>query len=169
MLAACDEYSNPILGWVVRIALYTAMRNSEIFALTEANIDLDKKVVTIHDTKNKDSRTIPLTNKAQAVFKDVLVNAHRSPDTDLLFHGDPGKDRKIRAYSLAKCWRRALVKAEIEDFKFHDLRHEATSRFVEAGLSDQQVASITGHKSMQMLRRYTHLRNEDLVSLICNI
>lgn len=169
LLAACDEYSNPILGWVVRIALYTAMRNGEIFSPTESNVDLIKKVVTIHDTNNKDSRTIPLTNKAQAVFKHALSNPHRSPDTDLLFHGEPGRDGIRRAYSIEKPWRQALAKAEIEGFKFHDLRHEATSRFVEAGLSDQQVASITGHKSMQMLRRYTHLRNEGLANLISNI
>lgn len=136
LLTACDEYSNPILGWVVRIALYTAMRSGEIFVLTEANIDIDKKVVTIHNTKNKDSRTIPLTNKAQAVFKDVLENARRSADTDLLFHGDKGRDGKRRKYAIEKCWRQALEKAEIEGFRFHDLRHEATSRFVEAGLSD---------------------------------
>jgi len=170
LLTACDEYSNPILGWVVRIALYTAMRSGEIFSLTEANVDLAKKVVIIHDTKNKDSRTIPLINKAQAVFEDVLKNAMRSPDTDLLFYGEPSrKDGVRRGYAIEKCWRQALERAEIEGFRFHDLRHEATSRFVEAGLSDQQVASITGHKSMQMLRRYTHLRNEDLVNLISNI
>jgi len=170
LLSACDEYSNPILGWVVRIALYTAMRSGEIFSLTESNVDLDKKVVTIHDTKNKDSRTIPLTNKAQAVFEDVLKNAMRSSDTDLLFYGEPSRRDGIRrGYAIEKCWREALKRAEIEGFRFHDLRHEATSRFVEAGLSDQQVASITGHKSMQMLRRYTHLRNEDLVNLISDI
>ena len=49
------------------------------------------------------------------------------------------------------------------DLHFHDLRHEAVSRFVEMGLSDQEVAAISGHKSMQMLKRYTHLRAEDLV------
>ena len=48
--------------------------------------------------------------------------------------------------------------------RFHDLRHEAVSRLVEAGLGDQEVAAISGHKSMQMLRRYTHLRAEDLVA-----
>jgi len=54
----------------------------------------------------------------------------------------------------------------MDDFRFHDLRHEATSRLVEAGFSDQQVASITGHSSMQMLKRYTHLRSEDLVTMM---
>ncbi len=70
---------------------------------------------------------------------------------------------------INKLWNQVLERAEIQNLHFHDLRHEATSRFVEAGLSDQQVSSITGHKSMQMLRRYTHLRNEDLVNLISNI
>ncbi len=52
----------------------------------------------------------------------------------------------------------------LRDLRFHDLRHEAVSRFVEAGLGDQEVATISGHKSMQMLKRYTHLRAEDLVA-----
>lgn len=55
------------------------------------------------------------------------------------------------------------------DFKFHDLRYEAVSRLVEAGLSDQEVSAISGHKSMQMLKRYTHLRAEDLVSKLDDI
>jgi integrase len=50
------------------------------------------------------------------------------------------------------------------DFRFHDLRRETVSRFVEGGLSDQEVSAISGHKSMQMLKRYTHLRAEDLVA-----
>jgi integrase len=60
-------------------------------------------------------------------------------------------------------WYRRLKTTGIKGLRFHDLRHEAVSRFVEAGLSDQEVAAISGHKSMQMLRRYTHLRAEDLV------
>nr|WP_298138358.1 tyrosine-type recombinase/integrase [Acidiferrobacter sp.] len=64
---------------------------------------------------------------------------------------------------IGKIWQEALVRAGIRDLHFHDLRHEAASRLVERGLSDQEVAAITGHKSMQMLKRYTHLRAEDLV------
>ena len=57
----------------------------------------------------------------------------------------------------------------MSDLRFHDLRHEAVSRLVEAGLSDQEVSAISGHKSMQMLKRYTHLRAEDLVSRLDTI
>jgi len=72
----------------------------------------------------------------------------------------------MKHYIINKAWTTTLELAEIKDFRFHDLRHEATSRLVEAGFSDQQVASITGHSSMQMLKRYTHLRSEDLVSMM---
>jgi integrase len=63
-------------------------------------------------------------------------------------------------------WQQIKRDAGIVDLHFHDLRHEAVSRLVEAGLSDQEVSAISGHKSMQMLKRYTHLRAEDLVARI---
>jgi integrase len=66
-------------------------------------------------------------------------------------------------YEFRPAWHRTLKDAGIKGLRFHDLRHEAVSRLVEAGLSDQEVAAISGHKSMQMLKRYTHLRAEDLV------
>ena len=63
---------------------------------------------------------------------------------------------------LCVLWRRACKRAGIEDLRFHDLRHEATSRFFEKGLNVMEVAAITGHKDLRMLQRYTHLRAEDL-------
>jgi integrase len=61
---------------------------------------------------------------------------------------------------------RACRRAGIQDFRFHDLRHEATSRFFEKGLNPMQVAAITGHKTLQMLKRYTHLRAEELAKML---
>ena len=61
---------------------------------------------------------------------------------------------------------RACKRADIEDLRLHDLRHEATSRLFEKGLNPMQVAAITGHKTLQMLKRYTHLRAEDLAKLL---
>ncbi|MDH3639273.1 MAG: tyrosine-type recombinase/integrase, partial [Gammaproteobacteria bacterium] len=81
----------------------------------------------------------------------------------LVFFGEPGRDGQRRPYEFRPAWHRTLASAGIEGLRFHDLRHEAVSRLVEAGLGDQEVAAISGHKSMQMLRRYTHLRAEDLV------
>ena len=169
LLRACNQHSNPFLGWIVRIALYTAMRQGEILGLEKSRVNLKRGVLTIHNTKNNDSRTIPLSDKAKTVFKEVLEHPIRPIDTNLLFYGEPGKDGNRRPYTLNRVWNSALKRAEIFDLRFHDLRHEATSRFVEAGLTDQEVASITGHKSMQMLKRYTHLRNENLVEKIAKL
>ena len=69
-----------------------------------------------------------------------------------------------KPYDFTEAWEEARARAGMTDLRFHDLRHEAVSRLVEVGLGDQEVAAISGHKSMQMLRRYTHLRAEDLVA-----
>jgi len=89
--------------------------------------------------------------------------------SSLSLFGEPRRDGKYRPYAYTNLWNQAKKKAGLDDFRFHDLRHEAVSRLVEAGLSDQEVAAISGHKSMQMLRRYTHLRAEDLVSKLDRI
>ena len=64
--------------------------------------------------------------------------------------------------ALKSAWRRACSRARISDLRFHDLIHEATSRFFGKGLNLIEVAAITGHKGLRMLLRYTHLRAEDL-------
>lgn len=81
----------------------------------------------------------------------------------MVVFGEPGKDRKRRPYLFDKAWRGTKRAAGLNDFRTHDLRDEAVSQFVEAGLSDQEVSAISGRKSMQMLKRYTHLQAEDPV------
>ncbi len=163
LLTAVDAHSNPMLRWMVRIALETGMRSSEIATLRRNQVDLDRRIVRLLETKNTLPRTVPLTTTATALFREALANPVRPIDTDLIFFGEPGKDKNRRPYNFNKVWLDIKRSAGCADFRFHDLRHEAVSRFVEAGLSDQEVSAISGHKSMQMLKRYTHLRAEDLV------
>ncbi len=163
MLKACDAHSNPMLDWVVRIALYTAMRQGEILSLTHDQVDLQRRILRLSDTTNGSARTVPLSRRAVAVFRAALNNPARPRDSDLIFPGEPGRDGMRRPYQIHKVWADALKRAGVANLRFHDLRHEAVSRLVEMGLSDQEVAAISGHKSMQMLRRYMHLRAEDLV------
>ena len=139
------------------------MRLSEIAGLRLSQVDLQRRVIRLDHTKNSSPRTVPLTAAATQVFQNAVNNPIRPSETDLLFFGEPGKDGRRRPYMFDKAWTQAKVDAGLVNFRFHDLRHEAVSRFVEAGLSDQEVAAISGHKSMQMLKRYTHLRAEDLV------
>jgi HAD superfamily hydrolase (TIGR01509 family) len=164
LLEAVEAHSNPMLAWVVKVAIETGMRQSEILGLRLNQVDLHSRVVRLLDTKNNSARTVPLNAAATATFKSALENPLRPKETDLVFFGEPGRDGKRRPYQFAKIWGDVKEAVGVSDLHFHDLRHEAVSRLVENGLSDQEVASISGHKSMQMLRRYTHLRAEDLVS-----
>lgn len=169
LLAAVNRHSNPMLGWIVCIALETGMRSSEISSLRRPQVDLAKRVIRLSDTKNDSSRTVPLSKRATEVFKAAMDNPVRPIDCNLVFFGEPGKDGKRRPYTFTKIWGQLKKKLDLPDFRFHDLRHEAVSRLVEGGLSDQEVSAISGHKSMQMLKRYTHLRSEDLVSKLDKI
>jgi integrase len=169
LLAAVDAHSNPMLGWIVRIAIETGMRSSEIATLRLPQVELERRIVRLVETKNTLPRTVPLSKAATEAFRLALGNPVRPDGTDLIFFGEPGRDRKRRPYNFNKVWGDIKKGIGVSDFKFHDLRHEAVSRLVESGLSDQEVASISGHKSMQMLRRYTHLRAEDLVAKLDRI
>ncbi len=164
LLAACDSHSNPMLGWIVRLAIETGMRTGEIVTLRRDQVDLFRRVVRLSETKNGSARTVPLSREAVRVLTEALSHPVRHADIDLIFWGEPGRDGKRRPYTFQLVWRQALQRAGITGLRFHDLRHEAVSRLMEAGLSDQEVAAISGHKSMQMLERYTHLRAEDLVA-----
>ncbi len=163
LLTAVDQHSNPMMGWIVRIALETGMRWSEILSLHKSQVDIKRRIVRLLKTKNTQPRTVPLTLRAVELFRAAISNPTRPKDTDLIFFGELGRDGKRRPYQFDRMWQAIKRKQGLKDFRFHDLRHEAVSRFVEAGFSDQEVAAISGHKSMQMLKRYTHLSAEDAV------
>jgi integrase len=164
LFEAVAAHSNPMLGWIAGIAISTGMRSSEILTLRRNQVDIERRIVRLLETKNTSPRTVPLTKEATEYFRQALNNPIRPLDTDLIFFGEPGKDGKRQPYQFNAVWVRLKKKLGLSDFHFHDLRHEAVSRFVESGLSDQEVSSISGHRSMQMLKRYTHLRAEDLVN-----
>jgi integrase len=169
LLLAIDQHSNPMLGWIVRIAIGTGMRHSEILSVRRPQVDLVNRVIRLSDTKNDSARTVPLNKMATEAFKQALENPIRPKNTDLIFFGEPGREGERGPYQFSKTWQSIKKKLGMADLHFHDLRHETVSRLVEAGFSDQQVASISGHKSMQMLKRYTHLRAEDLVAKLDSI
>ncbi|HUN93045.1 MAG TPA: site-specific integrase [Burkholderiaceae bacterium] len=163
LLAAVSAHSNPMLGWIVRLAIETGMRQSEIVNLRLDQVDLGRRVVRLTDTKNDSARTVPLSKGAVDILEAALSNPVRPKGVELVFFGEPGRQGKRRPYQFLKVWGEIRKRIGIVDLHFHDLRHEAISRLVEGGLSDQEVAAISRHKSMQMLKRYTHLRAEDLI------
>jgi integrase len=136
---------------IITIAIETGMRRGEIAALTWEEIDLKKQTAHLPRTKTDVSRTVPLSKAAIAALNEI--------DTK-----DEGKVFSLQAESMSQAFERACEphRANIVGLRFHDMRHEATSRFFEKGLNVMEVAAITGHKTLDMLKRYTHLRAEDL-------
>lgn len=146
-LAKCrNKYIAPI----VIFAIETGSRQGEILKLQWQNIDFNQKLAHLIDTKNGESRTIPLSPKAMSLLS-TLPRAIKG-----------GKVFNVTADGLSRAFSRCCKNLGIEDLRFHDLRHEATSRFFEGGLNTMEVATISGHKTLQMLKRYTHLRPIDL-------
>jgi len=92
LLEACDQYSNPMLGWIVRTALLTSMRAGEITSLRREQVDLEHRLVRLTDTKNGSARTVPLSKQARQVLTAALDYPSRPLDTDLIFWGEPGHD-----------------------------------------------------------------------------
>ena len=150
LFAACRRCRNPYLLPIVQFALETAMRQSEIVRLEWQHVNIKRRTAFLPDTKNGESRTVPLSS----VAVDVLTALPRS------IHGEVFPS--VTTVAVKQAFIRATRRAKIEDLHFHDLRHEATTRLFERGLNIIEVSSITGHKDLQMLRRYTHLRAEDL-------
>jgi integrase len=153
LFAACEQSRATMLAAVVRFALETAMRMGEILSLQWRHIDLQKRIAVLPDTKTWDSRHVPLSTAAVAAISPLP----RHIEDDRVFWTWQRSD------SLENAWRRAVTAAGIQDLRFHDLRHEAVSRLFELGLNPMEVASISGHKTLQMLKRYTHLKATELV------
>lgn len=140
---------NSELSTLIVFAIETAMRAGEIVGLRWDDINLTKRTATLPDTKNGTQRVVPLSSKAIAILAEL-----------------PRVARHVfsvrHSYSISNAFKRATSKAGITGLHFHDLRHEAVSRLFEQRFNTMEVASISGHKSLQMLQRYTHLRAEDL-------
>lgn len=152
---------------LVRFALETAMRQEELVKLQWKHVDLARATARIEDTKNGDDRTVPLSSKAKAILEGMTrsIGGRVFPTTTGAIKQSwaRAKVRARRKY-FEECEKsdEKPVKGFLEDLWFHDLRHEATSRLVEKGLEILEVASITGHKDLRMLKRYTHLKAENL-------
>ncbi|MEW6595449.1 MAG: tyrosine-type recombinase/integrase [Thermodesulfobacteriota bacterium] len=136
---------------IILFALETAARRGEIATMRWEHVDLKKRTWHIPETKNGTPRTVPLSTTAV----NLLGRLPRRID---------GSVWGAQEDSITQAFGRICQKAEIEDLRFHDLRHEATSRLFEKGLNIMEVAAITGHKTLTMLKRYTHLRAEDLAA-----
>lgn len=135
---------------LVSLAVETGMRRGELLSLRWCHVNLSNRTAYLETTKNGHSRTIPLTPGAVAELSGL-------PRTD---------DRvfPVAANAAWLAWDRLRTRAGLSELRFHDLRHEAVSRFFEMGLSVPEVSLISGHRDTRMLLRYTHLKPEVIAS-----
>ncbi len=143
-----NEYMRPI----VVLAVETAMRRSEILSLRWSDVFLEERYVRLHDTKNGDARDVPLSSRAFQTLTE-LSSKNRHIDNRVF---------PVSAEALKQSFVRACERAGISDLHFHDLRHEATSRIAEKLDNILELSAVTGHKTVQMLKRYFHPRATDL-------
>jgi len=153
LIKACRASPNPYLYPVVVLALSTGMRKNEIMSLTWKDVDLNGGQILLQETKNGERRSVPLTGHALETIKSL--GKVRRLDTQLLF---PSKHHaKTKPMHLRDPWLKALKGAQIEDFRFHDLRHSAASYLAMNGATMVEIAEILGHKTLAMVKRYSHL------------
>lgn len=148
LLSAAKNYGG-VIHDIIILAIETGMRRGEILKMKWEHFNRFDSTVYIGDTKNGDSRTVPLSPRAL----EIVLKQEKK-----LY----GRIFEIRGDSVGQAFRRITKRAKISDLRFHDLRHEATSRLFEKGLQIMEVSAITGHKDLASLKRYTHLRPADL-------
>jgi integrase len=154
ILDACDDGKVECFRTLVVLAIETGMRRGEILGLKWTDISYNRRVISLALTKNGSSREVPLSQRAY----NALMALKQSETVD------QSTPFAMTASAFEQTWRRVLKRANVRDLKFHDLRHEAVSRFFELGLNIIEVSTISGHKELSMLKRYTHLNAENLVS-----
>jgi integrase len=141
-------------------ALATGMRRGEVLSLTWVNVDFENRVAFLPMTKNGEPRRVPLSTEAIETLQSVRESVRES------VLREKGQIFPISAKALRLAWERAKRRVGVENLRFHDLRHEAISRFFELGLSVPEVSLISGHKDARMLFRYTHLKPENVAKKI---
>jgi integrase len=139
LLKACGQCQNPWVKPVVQFALETAARRGEILSLTWRSVDLDRCTAKV-DGKTG-ARVIPLSAACVAMLKALP----RSLD---------GRVFPATMETLKQAYQRAVARAGIDDFTFHDLRHESLTRLAKLGLSILELRAISGHTTANMLQRY---------------
>ena len=152
------------LQLLFNMALESAMRMREMFTLSVNQVDMKKQTIFLDKTKNGSKRQVPITTVLQSLLVPAMKGKAASEQLFPWWDGDMSKKSLDKTTSLlSRQFARIFEAAGCADLHFHDLRHEATSRLFErTGLSDLEIAKITGHKSLVMLMRYANLRGSNL-------
>jgi integrase len=151
LLVSCKASNNSHLYAVVVLALSTGARKNEILSLKWQDVDFKRQAIVLHETKNGERRVLPLQGHAHEIL--LTHSKIRSLHNEFVFPSD----KKGKPIDIRTAWENVVKEAELEDFRFHDLRHSAASYLAMNGASLAEIAEVLGHKTLQMVKRYAHL------------
>lgn len=154
LIDSCSQCKNPWIKPVVVFALETAARRGEILSLTWNTVNLERRTATVSGKTG--SRTIPLSPACIAILRDLP----RSLD---------GKVFPVTIETLKQAYERAVARAGIEDFTFHDLRHDALTRLAKLGLNVLELRAVSGHTTANMLQRYVSIDAGELAGKLAAV
>ena len=169
ILQACRQFDlkgenyNDETYLFVLIALSTGARYSEIRGLKWANIDFKNKQFYFLNTKNGENRGVPMTDTIFSALKEYKNKTVRNINNDYVFTTKDGRkliDMRVRFYKV--------LEVSGVECRFHDLRHTVASHIAMNGGSLLDIAQVTGHKTMQMVKRYSHLTQKHTAELLQN-
>lgn len=155
LLEACKNIKSTCLYDIVVVALATGMRMGEILTLQWDQVDINRRCITLMQTKNGEIRVVPLVGHALEVVTERKRS--RNNDNPYLFPAPSGRIKEPKPIEIRHSWEKAVRLAKIEDFRFHDLRHSTASYLAMNGATSAEIAEVLGHKTLQMVKRYAHL------------
>ncbi len=164
LLIACKESRNKQLYLCVILAISTGMRQAELFNLVWTDIDLKGGYLILHETKNGERRRVPLSGHGLELLRDYAKV--RRLDTTLLF---PGIKNPLNPIDLQQPWETARKNAGITNFTWHDLRHCTASYLAMNGASLTEIAEVLGHKTLDMVKRYSHLSEGHVSNVVASM
>lgn len=158
LLNACKESKWSKLYLLVMLGITSGARKGELLRLRWEDIDFDRHEATVHETKNGDKKTLPLT---QSVINELVK--YRAPDNQLIFASVVKPDIP---YNWTIAWQEALKVAQIKQFRFHDLRHTCASYLAQNGATLLEIGNVLGQRNLSVTKRYSHLATSHKTALI---
>jgi integrase len=162
LLEVCAASAWPQLHTLVVLAISTGARRGELITLKWDAIDLKAGKAIVTETKNGEARTLPLVGKALEALRAMKLQG--SAKSEYVFPNPSGFPGFFDHFDHR--WRDALTAAGLEGFRFHDLRHSCASYLAANGASLLEIADVLGHKTLAMVRRYSHLTQSHKATVI---
>jgi integrase len=145
--------SDQVMRAAIKVSILTGLRQGELLRLTWGDVALEKRTVTVHESKNNERRAVYLSEEAVDALKALPVRGIGAKPVFVL----DDSTTPLKKSLLEMRWNKIRTAAKLKDFRWHDLRHSCASLLAQGGASLLQIGSVLGHKSPSVTLRYAHL------------